>query len=99
MLVNTVSKKRMKILGIVGFKNGALKLTQLWTRKNSKEYFLEKNERIYLLDKVNPRSLGKNNFEQATKSEKKLICEWNKAFIWKYSPILQHQKLRMFENE
>ena len=42
--------------GILGFKEGALRLSQLWAKRSKIEYTLSMHERIYRLLEVNPKT-------------------------------------------
>ena len=58
ILVKELIKKQMDIPGVLGFKEGSLRFTQMWGERQDQEYFLETHERIYRLDKINPETLG-----------------------------------------
>ncbi|MFX0211985.1 MAG: hypothetical protein ACFFDT_38780, partial [Candidatus Hodarchaeota archaeon] len=85
-LVQELSNKKPDIPGILGFKEGALRFGQLWSKKHNKALHLDMHERVYQLEEVNPITLGSHEFEPATERDKQLILDWTKAFIQEAIP-------------
>lgn len=85
-LVEELSHTTPDIPGILGFKEGAQKFGQLWTKKHHKTLQLDMHERVYQLEEVNPETLGTHEFQLATIADKQLIHEWTKAFTLEATP-------------
>lgn len=81
LLVSELKKRKTKLPGVLGFKEGALRFCQLWVEGRNIKYELSMHERIYRLTKVNPNTMGKNVFVHATMDEKDLIFSWTQGFI------------------
>ncbi|MHA1976647.1 MAG: GNAT family N-acetyltransferase [Candidatus Hodarchaeales archaeon] len=86
ILVEVLIEKQMDIPGVLGFKTGALRFAQLWEEKTDQKYRLETHERIYRLEKVNPETIGGNDFELATVDEKEIILRMGKEFLFEVLP-------------
>ncbi len=80
-LVDELIKKNTILPGVLGFKEGSLRFSQLWGKRNKIECILSMHERIYQLTEVNPKTIGQNMFLPATLDEKGLISDWIKGFI------------------
>jgi RimJ/RimL family protein N-acetyltransferase len=81
LLVSELKKRKMKLPGVLGFKEGALRFSQLWVKDEKIDSILSIHERIYRLTEVDPRTIGQNVFVHARMSEKDLILRWIQGFI------------------
>lgn len=95
-LVEELSHTTPDIPSILGFKEGAQKFGQLWTKKHHKTLQLDMHERVYQLETVNPETLGTHEFRLATIADRQLIYEWTKAFALEATPSgpLQEEETR-----
>lgn len=85
-LVEELNRKKMKVPGVLGFKEGALRFAEKWCELHSLEFKLEVNERIYRLEQVNPETLGTNQVELATDEDETIILEMSKGFFFEALP-------------
>jgi predicted GNAT family acetyltransferase len=93
-LVKEFKIQEIKLPGITGFKTGALNFSKLWTEKQSLEYLLEVNLRIYKLDKVNPKIPSLNTFRPAKQTDAVLINNWIREFIQEATPNSPEEELQ-----
>lgn len=71
--------QKQEIPGMLGSKESALKFAQEWENLNQTPYQLDMHERIYELTKVNPVTLGKNEFRQINLQDLDTIVKWSRA--------------------
>lgn len=80
-LVDAFNKNNIDLPGVMGFKGGAEKFTQLWCKGKALKANLTMNERIYKLESVAEETLGNRELIQADKSFTELIFKWGREFM------------------
>ncbi|MFX1320843.1 MAG: GNAT family N-acetyltransferase [Promethearchaeota archaeon] len=81
VLIDMLIKKNIDIPGVLGYKEGVKKFVKLWCEKKGVKSHLTTNERIYKLEHVEEKTLGKKKFVKATKSNEKIVIQWAKEFM------------------
>jgi predicted GNAT family acetyltransferase len=81
VLVDSLIKRNINIPGVLGIKEAAEEFVKLWCRKKEIKVKLVTNERIYKLEHVAKKTLGKNKFIKATLEYEDLILKWAREFM------------------
>lgn len=80
-LADILIQKSMKLPDVVGIKNGAMRFTKLWCKKENLKYQIIRNERVYKLEKLAEDTLGNREFFIANESNQSLILNWTRNFM------------------
>ena len=81
ILVKSLIEKKVELPGVLSFKEVADRFAKIWCNANSLEPQLLRKERIFKLEEVSEDTLGKNQFDRATKQFESKVLKWAEEML------------------
>jgi len=81
LLVEELSKRKVKLTGVLGFSEAADKFTKLWCEKSNLESHLLREERIFKLEEVSEDTIGTKQFCVASSKYESIVLKWAAAML------------------
>jgi GNAT superfamily N-acetyltransferase len=81
ILVDELYNRKIKLPGVLSFKEAADTFAKLWSEKNSIRCNLLRKERVFKLIEVSEEYIGDNDFSVASKIHQTLVLKWAREMI------------------